>query len=120
MNPEAWQKLSPLLDQVLDLTETDRASLLALSTNQKWMDAVNDLVKLSRNPGLVDHDNANVPDPTASNYRAALETFWRNYYITVGNLPANGVVPLPVPIAGSILNCCSEACHMSKRMLCGS
>ncbi len=80
------------------LTETDRAELLKLSTNQKWIDAVNDLVKLTRNPGLVDSDNANVPLPTASNYRSSLETFWKNYYTTVGNLPAGGIVPLPVAI----------------------
>jgi hypothetical protein len=80
------------------LTDDDKTALLKLSANQKWIDAINDLVKLTRNPGLVDNDNAAIPVPTAGNYRAALETFWRNYYTTVGNLPAGGVVPLPVPI----------------------
>lgn len=83
------------------ITKEEGDKLLALSADQKWTAAVTDLIKLSRNPSLIDSDNASVPLPTSLTYRDQLETFWKNYYIQVGTVAPGGVVPLPVPIVNA-------------------
>lgn len=83
------------------ITQEEGEKLLALSSAQKWTDAVTGLIKLSRNPSLIDSDNASIPAPADITYRAQLETFWQNYYIQVGSVAPGGVVPLPVPIANA-------------------
>ena len=95
-SPPAVYVLEP---NIITPEEGDR--LLALSTDQKWADAVADLIKLSRNPTLVDSDNGSIPLPSDSTYRDKLETFWRSYYVGVGTNAATAAVPLPVPIVNA-------------------
>lgn len=79
-------------------TAEEAAQLAALSESQSWKDAVAKLHKLTRNPALLDSDNSSIPTPTASNYRSSLETFWRNYYQTIGVIPPGSNAPPPVAI----------------------
>lgn len=83
------------------ITAEEGEKLLALSSDAKWSAAVTDLIKLSRNPSLIDSDNASVPLPADSQYRYKLETFWKNYYAAIGVLPIGSVVPLPVSITAA-------------------
>jgi hypothetical protein len=81
------------------MTANEEEQLSGLSADQNWKDAVAHLAKLSRNPNLIDSNNPNLPNPSDSNYRSRLETFWTDYYRTIGALPPGGVLPLPVEIA---------------------
>ncbi len=70
-------------------TEDERIALRNLSKdNDTWTTAVDELAKLSRNPGLLDSNRS------ISN----LKTFWRSYYSSLGSLAATDPVPLPVAI----------------------
>jgi len=83
------------------ITAEERDAALAMSSNQKWRDAVNDLYALSRNPGLIDSNNSELPgDPSAATYQSALEDFWEDYYREIGVLPVGQDVPPPVAISG--------------------
>ncbi|MCI0538335.1 MAG: hypothetical protein L0Z50_24270, partial [Verrucomicrobiales bacterium] len=97
------------------LTSEEKGQLRALSTNPIWQDAVDDLAKLTRNPGLIDSNNPLLPNPTDSDYQSKLEKFWRHYFFgvlpkvpssfpglsgfpTVQGLSATDPVPTPIAI----------------------
>lgn len=80
------------------LTADEEATLAALSPQTAWKSKVQELAKLSRNPGLLDSDRS-LPAPTAPNYRSALENFWTAYYTEIGALTPGSDIRPPIPIA---------------------
>jgi hypothetical protein len=71
--------------------------------NSTWTDAVDNLGRLSRNPGLLDTNNRSIANLSArqefgSDNLAQLKTFWHNYYRDLGSLSATDAVPLPIKI----------------------
>lgn len=80
------------------LTREEEERLLALSGETKWVTAVAQLARLTRNPGFVDSDSATLPAANDPEYRSKLEQFWTAYYRQVGDLPVGGEVPPIVPL----------------------
>jgi len=83
------------------LTAEEAQKLSDLAESQAWKDSVASLAKLTRNPSLLDSNNAAITTPGLADYRSKLETFWTTYYQTIGVLPPGSVVPPPVTIANA-------------------
>lgn len=92
------------------MTPQEKNSLLALSTVGPWTTAVQQLYKLSRNPGAIDtnlgddataSDTHILPEFTSSFYRSLLEAFWRIYYAEISGLPFTAAIPPPVSVDDS-------------------
>jgi hypothetical protein len=81
------------------ITTEEETELRKLTTDGNWQTAITELVKLSRNPSLIDTDHSGLSAPGSSDYRAKLEAFWNAYYLKIGALSAGALVPLPVSIA---------------------
>src|SRR5436190_7211706 len=80
------------------ITSEEETELRKLTSDSNWQSSITDLVKLSRNPSLIDTDHTGLSAPGDSTYRKKLEDFWTSYYQTVGALSPGAVVPLPIPI----------------------
>jgi hypothetical protein len=84
-------------------TADELAALRKLSEKTAWIAAVDNLGRLSRNPGLLDTDNQAIAglaglSKFGSDNVAKLKTFWHNYYQSLGLLSATAAVPLPIAI----------------------
>jgi len=84
-------------------TADELAALRKLSEKTEWTEAVDNLGRLTRNPGLLDTDNTSIAKlaPKAgfgTDNAAKLKTFWNNYYESLGLLAATDAVPLPIAI----------------------
>ncbi len=85
-------------------TDDERIALRNLSKdNTKWTSAVDQLSKLTRNPGLLDTGDTSIAKLSpkssfGSDSLAKLKTFYYNYYADLASLAATDPVPLPIPI----------------------